>query len=116
MDVGWPRQDERNPVTAPLAGETFHFDLDGTVFAGRYFEVDPPHRMLLRWDRQGTDTATSAPTFIEITLTPTGGGTDVQVQFSGLSAEDAAFYPQLWERHLDRIAAALAGAESAHGN
>ena len=98
-------------MTAPRVGETFHLDLDGTAIAGRYIEVDPPHRMLLRWDRQGTDTATPTPTFIEITLTPTGDGTNVRVQFSGLSAEDAAFYPQLWARHLDRIAAALAGAE-----
>ena len=60
--------------------------------------------MLLRWDRQGTDTATPTPTFIEITLTPTGDGTIVRVQFSGLSAEDAAFYSQLWARHLDRLA------------
>jgi uncharacterized protein YndB with AHSA1/START domain len=103
-------------VTAPLVGETFHFNLDGTVFVGRFIEVDPPHRMLLRWDRQGTDMATSEPTFIEITLLPTDGGTNVEVEFSGLSGEDAAFYPQLWERHLDRIAAALAGAESAQGN
>ena len=34
---------------------------------------------------------------------------------SRLSAEDAAFYPRLWARHLDRIAAALASAEPAHG-
>ena len=101
-------------MTAPRVGETFHLDLDGTAIAGRYIEVDPPHRMLLRWDRQGTDTATPTPTFIEITFTPTGDGTNVRVQFSGLSAEDAAFYPQLWARHLDRIAAAFAGAEPAH--
>ncbi len=103
-------------MTAPRVGETFQLDLDGTAFAGRYIEVDPPHRMLLRWDRQGTDEATPTPTFIEITLTPTGDGTNVRVQFSGLSAEDATFYPQLWARHLDRIAAVLAGAEPAHGN
>ena len=87
-------------MTAPRVGETFHLDLDGTV----------------SWDLQGTETATPTPTFIEITLTPTGDGTIVRVQFSGLSAEDAAFYPQLWARHLDRIAAALASAEPAHGN
>jgi uncharacterized protein YndB with AHSA1/START domain len=110
-----PRQDGRNSMTAPRVGETFQLDLDGTAFAGRYIEVDPPHRMLLRWDRQGTDTATLT-TFIAITLTPTGEGTNVRVQFSGLSAEDAAFYPQLWARHLDRIAAVFAGAEPAHGN
>ena len=97
-------------------GETFHLDLDGTAIAGRYIEVDPPHRVVLRRDRQGTDTATPTPTFIEITLNPTGDGTTVKVRFSGLSAEDAAFYPQLWARHLDQIATALAGAEPAHGN
>ncbi len=34
-------------MTAPRVGETFQLDLDGTAFAGRYIEVDPPHRMLL---------------------------------------------------------------------
>lgn len=103
-------------MTAPRVGETFQLDLDGTVIAGRYIEVDPPHRMLLRWDRQGSGTSTPAPTFIEITLTPTGDGTNVRVQFSGLSAADAAIYPQLWTRHLDRITAVLAGAEPAHSS
>lgn len=103
-------------MTAPRAGETFHLDLDGTIIAGRYIEVDPPHRMLLRWDRQGSDTATPSPTFIEIVLTPTGDATTVRVQFSDLCAEDAAFYPQLWARHLGRIATALAGTEPAHGS
>jgi len=98
-------------MTAPRVGESFHLDLDGTAITGRYIEVDPPHRMLLRWDRQGTDTATPTPTFIEITLTPTDDSTDVRVQFSGLCAEDVAFYRQLWARHLDRIAADLASAE-----
>ena len=116
MDVDRSLEQERHFVTVPRVGETFHLDLDGTAIAGRYIEVDPPHRMLIRWDRQGTDTASPTPTFIEITLTPTGDGTNVRVQFSGLSAEDATFYPQLWARHLDRIATALAGAEPAHGN
>jgi uncharacterized protein YndB with AHSA1/START domain len=81
------------------------------VIAGRYIEVDPPHRLVIGWDRQGTDKAMPTPSFIEITLTPTGDGTIVRVQFSGLSAEDAVFYPQLWARHLDQIAGAFASAE-----
>ena len=93
-------------MTAPRPGDTFHLDLDGTVITDRYIEVDPSHRLVLGWDRQGTDTATSAPAFIEITFTPAGDGTNVEVQFSGLSEEDDAFYGQLWERYLDRIAAA----------
>lgn len=97
-------------MTTPRVGERFQLELDGTEFAGHYIEVDPPHRVLLGWDRQETDSPT--PTFIEITLTPTDEGTNVKVQFSDLSAEDAAIYPQLWACHLDRIAAAFAGAES----
>ena len=84
-------------MTAPRPGDAFHLDLDGTVIAGRYIEVDPPDRMLIEWDRQGTDKATPTLALIEITFTPTGDGTTVvEVQLSGLSAEDAAFYPQLW--------------------
>ena len=100
-------------MKAPRPGDAFHLDLDGTVIAARYIEIDPPVRMLIEWDRQGTDKATPALALIEITFTPTGDGTTVvEVQLSGLSAEDAAFYPQLLERYLDRIAAAFAGAES----
>jgi uncharacterized protein YndB with AHSA1/START domain len=98
-------------MTAPRVGETFHLDLDGTAIAGRYIQVDPPHRLVIGWDRQGSDEAMPTPALIEITLTPTGDGTNVKVQLSGLSAEDAAFYRQLWARHLDRIAAVFAGAE-----
>jgi uncharacterized protein YndB with AHSA1/START domain len=98
-------------MTAHRPGDAFHLDLDGTVIAGRYIEVDPPHRLVLGWDRQGTDKATPTPSFIEITLTPTGDRTNVKAQFSGLSAEDAVFYRQLWARYLDRIAATFAGAE-----
>ena len=98
-------------MTAPRPGDAFHLDLDGTAITGRYIEVDRPHRLVMERNRQATDNATPTPARIEITLTPTGDSTTVKVQFSGLSAEDAAFYRQLWARHLDRIAAAFAGAE-----
>ena len=114
--VDRPGPDERKFVTTPCVGEVFHFDLDGTVIAGRYIEVDPPHRMLLRWDRHGIDEITLTPTFIEITLTSTSGGTSVWVEFSGLSGEDADLYPKLLARHLDRIATFLASSEPTHGN
>jgi uncharacterized protein YndB with AHSA1/START domain len=98
-------------MTAPRPGDAFHLDLDGTVIAGRYIEVDPPHCLVIGWDHQGTNEATPTPALIEITLTPTGGGTNVKVQLSGLSAEDAAFYRQLWARHFARIADVFTGAE-----
>jgi uncharacterized protein YndB with AHSA1/START domain len=98
-------------MTAPRAGDAFHLDLDGTVIPGRYIEVDPPHRLVIEWDRQGTNKPTPTPTCIEITLTPTGNGTTVKVQLSGLNAAESAFHQQLWARHLDRIAAAFAPAQ-----
>jgi len=98
-------------MTAPRAGDTFHLDLDGTVIAGRYIEVDPPHRLVMEWDGREADSEPPTPALIEITLIPTGNGTDVTVQLSGLSAAAAAFYQQLWARHLNRIAAAFPLAE-----
>jgi uncharacterized protein YndB with AHSA1/START domain len=98
-------------MTAPRPGNPFHLDLDGPLIVGHYIEVDPPHRVLIRWDRQGAGTATSTPTFIEIMLTPTGDRTNVKVESSDMSAENPAFYQQLGARYLDRILAALANVE-----
>jgi len=95
-------------MTGPRPGDAFHLDLAGTVIAGRYLEVDPPNRLVIGCDCQGTNEATPTPALIEITLTPTGDGTNVKVQLSGLSAENAAIYRQLWARHLDQIAASFA--------
>ncbi len=33
----------------------FHLDLDGTAIAGRYVEVEPPHRLVIGWDRKRMD-------------------------------------------------------------
>lgn len=103
-------------MTTPRVGETFYLDLDETAVSGLYIEVDPSHRLAIGRDRQGSDTSTPTTTFIEITLTPTVDGTNVTVQFSDLSEEDATFYPQLCARHFDRIAIALAGTDPANGN
>ncbi len=95
-------------MTAPRPGDAFDLDLGGTAITGRYIEVDPPNRLVIEWDLQGTDNATPTPALIEITVTPTGDSTAVRVQLSGLSAEDTALYRQLWAGHLDGIAAAIA--------
>lgn len=71
-------------MTAPRPGDPFHLDLDGTVIAGRYIEVDPPHCLVIEWQRQGTDNATPTPALIEFTFTPTGDERSVEVQLSGL--------------------------------
>ncbi len=101
-------------MTAPRPGDPFHLDIDGTVIDGRYIEVDPPHRMVIGWDRQGTDDA--LPTLVEITFTPTGGNTKMTVKFLATSAEDADFYGPLCGRYLDRIAARFAGPAPADSN
>jgi uncharacterized protein YndB with AHSA1/START domain len=91
-------------MTDPRPGDAFHLDLEGTVIAGRYVEVDPPHRMVIGWNHKGTDKATPIPALIEITFTPTGDGTNLKVELSGLNEDETAFYRQLWRRQLDRIA------------
>lgn len=94
-------------MTGPRPGDRFHLVIDGTVIVGRYIEVDPPHRMVIGWDRQGTDHA--SPTLVEITFTPTGGNTEMTVEFLALSVEDAEFSREIWQRYLDGITAHFAG-------
>ena len=86
-------------------GDRFHVVVDGTVIDGRYVEVDPPHRIVIAWDRQGPGDA--SPTLVEITFTPTGGKTRMTVEFLALGAEDADFYGEIWRRYFHRIAGAL---------
>ncbi len=66
-------------MTAPRPGDPFHLDLDGTVIAGHYIEVDSPHRLLIEWDRHATDNSTPTPALIEFTFTPIGDETSVEV-------------------------------------
>lgn len=98
-------------MTAPRPGDPFHLDLGRTAITGHYLDVDPPHRLVIEWDLPRSDDGTPASALAEITLTPTDGGTDVKVQLSGLSADDAAFHQQLWARHLDQIADGFAGSQ-----
>ena len=95
-------------MTTPRPGDPFHLDLGGTAITGHYLEVDPPHRLVIGWDLPRSDDGTPASARVEITLTPTGSSTDVTVQLSGLSTDDAALHQQLWARHLDQIAAGFA--------
>jgi uncharacterized protein YndB with AHSA1/START domain len=96
-------------MTIAHPGDPFRLDLDGTVIDGRYLEVDPPHRLVMGWDRLGTDEATPTSALAEITFTPAAGGTRVTVELSGLSGDDADLHRGLWTRHFARIADALAG-------
>ena len=78
-------------------------ELDGVAIAGIYLEVDPPSRLVLRWDRPGSDSTALPSTTIEITLTPTTDGTIVRVQFSDLGWRKPLFSRD-WATHLDWIA------------
>ena len=101
-------------MTTPRPGDPFHLDIDGTVIDGRYIDVDPPHRIVIAWDRHGTDDA--SPPHVEITFTPTGGLTKMTVEFLAEGAEDADFYGNMWRRYLDGIAARFAAPPSPDSN
>ena len=83
-------------MTAPRPGDAFHLDPRRDGDRRPLQEADPPHRLVIGWDRQGTGTATPAPALAEITLTPAGDGTNVKVQLSGLSAEVTCWHGVAW--------------------
>ena len=73
------------------------------MIAGRYIEVDSPVRMLIEWDRQGTDKATPALALIEITFTPASRTAWTRSSSSGSSGKAAirwALSPDGYERTI----------------
>lgn len=82
-------------------------DGDAYVEEGTYTIVDPITR--LGWDGRVSGEGMDDSSRIDITLTPDGDGTVVDVVESGLSEESAADHEEGWTWALERLEGALAG-------
>jgi uncharacterized protein YndB with AHSA1/START domain len=81
------------------------------IALGEYVVVDPPHRVVFTfgWDVEGNP-ITPGSTTVEVTLTPDGDETIVQLRHSGLPDEQARIDHGLgWQHYLERLAIAATG-------
>jgi uncharacterized protein YndB with AHSA1/START domain len=82
------------------------------VAAGRFIEVDPPHRISFSWGwEQEVLAVPPQSTQVEVTLTPDGDETVVRLTHRRLPAAAVAFHRAGWDHYLLRLTIAAAGAD-----
>jgi uncharacterized protein YndB with AHSA1/START domain len=93
----------------PRPGGAFRIDVDGEhIASGHYTEVDPPHRLVMSWGWDGDPEIAPGSTTVEITLTPDGAGTLLQLRHSGLPNEEKrADHREGWAELTGRLKALL---------
>jgi uncharacterized protein YndB with AHSA1/START domain len=95
----------------PVPGGSFAVDVNGTLVRGEYLEVDPPHRVVLSWGMVGLDELPPGASRVEFTLTPTGGGTRLDLVHKGLPDSRLRGHSSGWANYLDRLSVASAGGD-----
>ncbi len=99
----------------PRPGGRFRVEvMPGQFCEGRYEVVDPPHRLVFTWG--WADQSVGAPpgaSQVEVTFTPAGEGTALQLVHRGLGAHARPLHDDGWTRFLDRLGAVIAGRDPA---
>ena len=95
----------------PVSGGEFAVDINGTPIRGEYVEVDPPRRLVVTWGVAGSDDFPVGSSCVEFTLTPTTGGTRLQLVHTDLPEPKRAGYATGWAHFLDRLRKAAAGGD-----
>lgn len=93
----------------PRPGGRYRIDVDGEhIASGEYKEVDPPHRVLMTWGWEDSETVPPGSTMVEITLTPDGPGTVLRLRHSGLPTdEERRSHNAGWNQYMSTLAAQL---------
>jgi uncharacterized protein YndB with AHSA1/START domain len=91
----------------PRPGGRYRIDVDGEhVASGEYREVEPPHRVLMTWGWEGSETVPPGSTMVEITLTADGPDTMLRLRHTGLpSDEERMSHNAGWKQYVGALAA-----------
>lgn len=93
----------------PVPGGIFAVDVNGTLVRGEYLELDPPRRVVVSWGMTGMDELPPGASQVEFTLTPTGGGTRLDLVHRGLPASRLPGHSSGWANYLRRLGVAATG-------
>jgi uncharacterized protein YndB with AHSA1/START domain len=88
----------------PTPGGVFAVDIDGNPIRGEYFEVDPPHAVVISWGVLGDEVLPPGSSRVEFRLTPIAGGTRLDFSHTGLPADQRAPHATGWTHFLGRLA------------
>ena len=101
----------RSATFEPRPGGAFRLDYNGTDIArGEVLEIDRPRRLVLSWGWEAAGDATPpGASRVEVTLTPDGDGTILQLRHSGLAEAAVTGHAEGWDQFLPGLAAVAEG-------
>jgi uncharacterized protein YndB with AHSA1/START domain len=99
----------------PGGGWRIDINGHGSVTAGEFVEMEPPHRVVFTWGFEESDNAPvrlrPGASTVEVTLTREGDGTRVRLEHRDLPPDLRVFHNLGWEHYLPRLALAAAGVD-----
>ena len=93
----------------PIPGGLFAVDVNGTLVRGEYVEVDPPRRVVVSWGMIGIPELPPGASRVEFNLTPTDGGTRLELIHTGLPDSRSPGHREGWANYLCRLREVAAG-------
>ena len=94
----------------PAPGGTLAVDISGTPVRGEYVEVDPPRTVVVTWGVAGNEVLPAGSSRVEFRLTPTAGGTRLDLTHAGLPEIEQARHAEGWAACLAQLAGAARAA------
>jgi uncharacterized protein YndB with AHSA1/START domain len=88
----------------PVPGGEFAVDVNGASIRGRYVELHPPDRLVFTWGFIGSDALPTGTSTVEVSLTPQGGGTRVEIVHRDLPRSEASEHAPGWRHFLEQLA------------
>lgn len=88
---------------APVPSGVFALNIENTAVRGRYVMLEAPRRVVFTWGVPGDEAMPPGSSTVEITLTPDGDETVVDLIHSGLPDEKREPHAQGWADCLARL-------------
>jgi uncharacterized protein YndB with AHSA1/START domain len=95
----------------PSIGGDYTVDINGVPIRGHFLEVSPPDRVVFSWGIAGNDTFPAGSTTVEITLTPDGASTVLELVHRDLPPDELPKHDAGWGHFLGRLMIAATGAD-----
>jgi uncharacterized protein YndB with AHSA1/START domain len=92
-------------------GGLFAVDINGVVIRGHFVRVERPHRIEIAWGEAGNEAMPPGSTRLVVQLRAHGAGTLVELEHSGLVAEEAEKHAVGWPHFLLRLGVSASGGD-----
>jgi uncharacterized protein YndB with AHSA1/START domain len=95
----------------PEDGGLFAVDINGVIIRGHFVRVDRPHLVEIAWGEAGNEVMPPGSTRLLVRFSPRGEGTLVELEHSGLVADEAEKHALGWPHFLQRLGVSAKGGD-----